>query len=122
MLDRWTQLEPAVLLADNAVFYNGRAHGSLPKVREIVAGLPTLRHVVVLEKFAEVPVDIAAFEVANGQAWTDSAFLEAAGDPARPLSFEQLDPDVPVYILFSSGTTGSEYGLRGMGVQMLTAD
>lgn len=109
VLDRWTQLAPTVLLADNAVFYNGRAHDSIKKVKDIVAGLPTLKHVVVLRKFPEVPVEIDTFNVPGGKAWVDKGFLESARDPARKMRYEQLDADHPVYVLFSSGTTGSEY-------------
>ena len=107
VLDRWAQLEPTVMFADSAVFYNGRAHDSTQKFPAIVKGLPTLRHVVVLRKFLELPLNTGALELSDGQVWLDEEFLGSAVDSDRPLKFEQLDPDWPVYILFSSGTTGS---------------
>jgi acetoacetyl-CoA synthetase len=107
VLDRWTQLEPTVLFADNAVFYNGRAHNSMDKLTDVVKGLPTLKHIVVLHKFAAVPADLNKLEVASGTAWLEDGFLASAQDINKPLEFMQLEPDWPVYILFSSGTTGS---------------
>jgi acetoacetyl-CoA synthetase len=107
VLDRWTQLEPTVLFADNAVFYNGRVHNSMEKLAEVVKGLPTLKHIVVLHKFAAVPADLGQLEVNGSTAWLEDAFLASAQDINKPLEFLQLEPDWPVYILFSSGTTGS---------------
>jgi len=98
-----------VLLADNAVFYNGRAHDSMGKLAEIVKGLPTVKHVVVLRKYTVMPIETNKLELSNGQAWLDEEFLGSAVDNERPLRFKQLDPDWPVYILFSSGTTGSRF-------------
>ncbi|KAF8249575.1 acetoacetate-CoA ligase [Wilcoxina mikolae CBS 423.85] len=106
VLDRWTQLEPVVLLADNAVYYNGKAHDSMGKLVEIVKGLPTLKHVVVLRKYTVMPIEMNKLELSDGQAWLDEEFLGSAVDSERLLRFKQLDPDWPVYILFSSGTTG----------------
>jgi acetoacetyl-CoA synthetase len=107
VLDRWMQLEPTVMIADNAVFYNGRAHNSMGKLAEIAKGLPTLKHVVVLHKFPTILADLNQLEVAGGKAWLEEDFLAAAQNSNKPLEFTQLDPDWPVYILFSSGTTGS---------------
>jgi len=107
VLDRWAQLEPTILFADSAVFYNGRVHDSTQKLPAIVKGLPTLRHVVVLRKFLELPLNTNALELSDGQVWLDEEFLGSAVDSDRTLEFEQLNPDWPVYILFSSGTTGS---------------
>ncbi|KAA8901583.1 hypothetical protein FN846DRAFT_781109 [Sphaerosporella brunnea] len=106
VLDRWEQLEPTVMVADNAVFYNGRAHSSMGKLAEVVRGLQTLKHLVVLNKFPEVPVDLDQLELAQGKAYLEDEFLASAEDTEKPLDFAQLDADWPVYILFSSGTTG----------------
>jgi hypothetical protein len=102
VLDRWVQLEPTVLFADSAVFYNGRAHDSLEKLGQIIAELPSVEHVIVFRKFGNQEVDLP------GQAQLYEDFLKSAEDIDRPLVFEQLEPDHPVYILFSSGTTGSK--------------
>jgi acetoacetyl-CoA synthetase len=108
VLERWSQLGPTILFADSAVFYNGRAHDALGKVPEIVKGLGTLKHVVVIPKFEEkkdVERDLVVpFTVRK---WSHENFLLSAKIPARPLEFVQLPPEWPVYILFSSGTTGA---------------
>lgn len=106
VLDRWSQLEPTVLFADNGVFYNGRVHDSMQKVAEIVKGLTSLGHVIILRKRKEISVDVKKVEIQAGRVWLDDEFLESTVEPNRPLVFDQLDPDWPVYILFSSGTTG----------------
>lgn len=104
VLDRWAQLEPKILFADNAVFYNGRAHDSMSKLREIVAGLPSVNTVVMYSKFIPITsADIA--DIPNAVMFPDW-ISSATEDPSRPLEFTQLPADWPVYILFSSGTTG----------------
>lgn len=105
VLDRWSQLGPTVLFADNAVFYNGRTHDALQKLAEIAAGLSSLKHLVVFNRFPESLGDLATISSA-AKLWLYDDFLAKADDVQRPLEFKQLDPDHPVYILFSSGTTG----------------
>lgn len=75
VLDRLVQIEPVVLFADNGVGYNGRAHSSTEKTREIAAALTELKAVVV---FQTIPgeIDISNFKVAHGKAWTHEGFLQ----------------------------------------------
>lgn len=107
VLDRLRQIEPVVLVADNAVTYNGKTHPVLPKVGEIVAALPSLKATVVFEtvKGAGTAVEGLAAE----QAEKVFAYEEFTGlqETPKEIVFEQLDPDHPVYILYSSGTTGA---------------
>ncbi|KAF2138648.1 uncharacterized protein K452DRAFT_290301 [Aplosporella prunicola CBS 121167] len=109
VLERLTQIEPVLLFADNAAFYNGRAHPVLPKLVEIAAALPSLRAVVVLPTVAGVEVDLAAVKVPGGKACSYAEFTVAgvSGGRSSELTFKQLPPDHPVYILYSSGTTGA---------------
>lgn len=106
VLDRMVQIEPVVLVTDNAVVYNGKQHPVLPKVREIVEGLPTLKAVVVFETVPSMGSNIEGLsgELAK-KAFTYADFISGTG--TGKLEFEQLDPDTPVYILYSSGTTGA---------------
>lgn len=109
VLDRLEQLEPALLFVSNAVFYNGRAHDTLHKLPDIVPRLPSLKAVVVVQNIAQHPTDISTVPTPEkGVKLLYSDYLEQAQDTQRALQFEQLPADHPVYILFSSGTTGSK--------------
>lgn len=105
VLERLRQIEPVVLFADNAAFYNGRSHPVVPKVSEIAAGLPSLQAVVVFPTVSSVQVELSSIEVASGKAYDYATFTSLARN--SELTFEQLSPDHPVYILYSSGTTGA---------------
>ncbi len=99
VLDRFGQIEPSVLIAVDGYWYNGKAIDSLAKVREIAAQLPSVRRVVVVPYLAEAP-DVSAVPKAVTLAEFISGFA-----PDR-ITFEQLPFDHPLYILYSSGTTG----------------
>lgn len=105
VLDRLRQIEPALLFVDNASFYNGRSHPVLPKVIEITRELPTLQAVIVFPTVASVAVDASSIPVASGKAYDYATFTSLKS--TAELEFRQLPPDHPVYILYSSGTTGA---------------
>ena len=105
VLERLRQIEPVLLFADNAAFYNGRSHPVIPKVVEIAANLPSLQAVVVFPTVSSVEVDPASISVPLGKAYVYAHFTALSPNPE--LTFEQLPPDHPVYILYSSGTTGA---------------
>jgi acetoacetyl-CoA synthetase len=105
VLERLRQIEPTLLFADNAAFYNGRSHPVLPKVSEIASALPTLQAVVVFPTVLSVEIPVDAIEIPSGKAYDYGAFTSL--QTAKDLIFKQLSPDHPVYILYSSGTTGA---------------
>ena len=105
VLERLRQIEPVLLLADNASFYNGRSHPVVPKVAEIAAALPSLQAVVILPAISSVDIDISAIQIPSGKVYDFAAF--AAPQSTSTLIFKQLPADHPVYILYSSGTTGA---------------
>jgi acetoacetyl-CoA synthetase len=99
VLDRFGQIEPKVFLAVDGYWYNGKQIDCLDRVREIAANLPSLERVVVVPYLSEQPA-IAGIE----RAVTLHDFVApfTAGDVA----YERLPFDHPLYILYSSGTTG----------------
>ena len=99
VLDRFGQIAPVVLFAADGYFYNGKQIDSLERVREIAAGLPSLKRVVVASYVSDRP-DLS--RIAGAQPFADFIAAQAGGD----IPFEQLPFDHPLYILFSSGTTG----------------
>ena len=105
VLDRMRQIDPLVLFADNAVLYNGKVHEVHDKLCEIVKELPHLRACVVFETVSSAQVDLSDVSFASGKVSWYSQFVQDVSD-AAVLEFAQLPPDHPVYILYSSGTTG----------------
>lgn len=112
VLDRLVQIGPKVLFADNGVMYNGKEWSSTDKTGEIVAALADkgLELVVVIRRLLNV--DTATQELKSkgkgqvGRVETWEELLQGGSDPSQTLVFEQLPPSHPVYILYSSGTTG----------------
>jgi acetoacetyl-CoA synthetase len=66
VLDRLTQIEPKILLADNAVWYNGRAHDTLAKIAQVAVGIKSLEKVVVFPNVKSHSLDVSA--IPNGYA------------------------------------------------------
>ena len=98
VLDRFRQIEPKVLLAVNGYSYNGKPFSRLDQNRELVAALPGLAAAISIPLLPEVGHPEAAPFVT----WDD---MLAAHTDSAPV-FEQLPADHPVFILYSSGTTG----------------
>lgn len=95
VIDRFAQIEPKVLLAVDGYRYGGKDFDRADTVRELRAGLPGLEHTVVLSYLGdEVPEDALSWEA-----------LERAGEGAD-LEFERVPFDHPLWVLYSSGTTG----------------
>jgi acetoacetyl-CoA synthetase len=92
VLARFGQIEPKVLLAIGGYTYRDRAVDRREQVAEIRAGLPTVEHVV--------HVPYGGNELPDAVSWDD-----LLAGPAEP-GFEPVPFDHPVYVLFSSGTTG----------------
>jgi acetoacetyl-CoA synthetase len=107
VLERLKQIEPQVLFADNASLYNGKVHGTQPKVAEIVSELPSLEHVLIFREIRSHDLELASVKAQRGQTQWYEDFVSATQDKTAPLQFESLDPNHPVYILYSSGTTGA---------------
>ncbi|MCJ1263108.1 hypothetical protein MMC22_002978 [Lobaria immixta] len=105
VLDRIQQIEPVILFADNAVKYNGKVHEVRQKLLEISKQLPQLKAVVIFETIPEHRFDLRDITAASGKSWLYKDFLNT-GSAEAELEFSQLEPDHPVYILYSSGTTG----------------
>ncbi|KAL4945874.1 hypothetical protein BDV06DRAFT_183970 [Aspergillus oleicola] len=107
VLERLKQIEPKVLFADNASLYNGKVHSAAAKTSQIVSELPKLETLVIFSTIISLDIDLKDIMLSNGKAYTYPDFLATASNPAAPLEFASLPPEHPVYILYSSGTTGA---------------
>ncbi|XP_071472108.1 acetoacetyl-CoA synthetase isoform X2 [Marmota flaviventris] len=105
VLDRFSQIQPKLIFSVEAVIYNGKEHSHLEKLQRVVKGLPDLRKVVVIPYISpREQIDISRIP--------NSVFLEdflasGPGEHAPQLEFEQLPFSHPLFIMFSSGTTGA---------------
>lgn len=107
VLDRLKQVEPVLLFADNAVTYNGKIHETHTKITQVVAELPSVKNVIIYEHVSGHKFDISAISEDSNKTVQSYTDFVKSGDSSKELSFTPLPPDHPVYILYSSGTTGA---------------
>ncbi len=98
VLERFGQIEPKVLIAADGYRYHGRSYDTLPRVAEVAQGIDSIARVVIVPFVSEAP-DIS--QVPRSLSWA-----EALNNPAESIDFAQLPFDHPLYIMYSSGTTG----------------
>ena len=114
ILDRFGQIEPKVLVAADGYFYNGRTLDTVPKLAGIAAVLPSVSCTVVVPYVRDDP-DIAGIPGA--------VMIGDFTDAYKPggIDFAQVPFSQPLYILYSSGTTGVPkcivYGVGGTLLQ-----
>jgi acetoacetyl-CoA synthetase len=99
VLDRFGQIEPKVLFCVDGYYYTGKTHDVLGRVQEIAAAIPALQKVVVVPYVVAKPL---IDKIPN--AVRLSEFV--AGMDASDIDFERVPFAHPLYILYSSGTTG----------------
>ncbi len=100
ILDRFGQIEPKLFFACDGYWYNGKRIDVSDKITEVTAKLPSSKRSVIVTYLGEA--EAVASKAANGIA-LDTAL---ASFTAKAVEFTQLPFDHPLYILFSSGTTG----------------
>jgi acetoacetyl-CoA synthetase len=100
VLDRFGQIEPRVLFVADGYLYSGREIDCLARVREIAERIPAIEHVVVIPYMSDAP-DLAG--IRDAVLWER---LGEAHDAPPAIDFAALPFDHPVYIMYSSGTTG----------------
>ncbi len=105
VIDRFAQIEPKVLLAVDGYRHGGKDFDRAENVRRIVSELPTVEHVVVLPYLAPDDFDKAAFGGDGSRSVLTWDGLLARGEGSE-LAFEQVPFDHPLWVLYSSGTTG----------------
>jgi len=99
VLDRFGQIKPRVLFTANGYFFKGRKLDSLERISSILKELPSIEKVVVVP-YTEQKADISV--VANAVHYQDFR----APESGLEIEFEQLPFEHPLYIMYSSGTTG----------------
>ncbi len=103
VLDRFGQIKPKVLFTANGYAFKGKNIDSLERVSNILQDLPSIKKVVVVPYTSDNP-DING--VPNAVHYKDFKLSgQSSADPIK-IEFEQLPFDHPLYIMYSSGTTG----------------
>lgn len=96
VIERFGQLDPTVLLAVGGYTFGDKRIEKNSEVAAVRAGLPTVEHVIGIP-YGDYAVD------RTDMSWSD--LLDPSDE--RPLEFQAVDFDYPLYVLFSSGTTGA---------------
>ena len=99
VLDRFGQTEPKLFFCADGYLYNGKAHDSIERVKDIVAQLPSVTQVVVVPNLRAAP-DVSS--IPKARRYEDWVAPYTPGD----IEYAALPFDHPLYILFTSGTTG----------------
>jgi len=98
VLERFQQIEPKVLIATDGYSYNGKDHDRLERVAHIASGLPDLEKVILVPFYNGEKRD---HQIENAVWWNDIPVMDE--EP----QFDLLPFDHPVWVLYSSGTTGA---------------
>jgi len=105
VFDRFGQITPKVFFAADAYSYNGKTIDSMDRVRGIVSKIPSIEHVVIVPFINPAP-NLAGLKGAS--LWAEflggGARAEARG--SGDIAYESVPFDHPLYIMYSSGTTG----------------
>nr|WP_244669953.1 acetoacetate--CoA ligase [Kaistia sp. 32K] len=100
VLDRFGQIEPTVFIACDGYYYAGKTIDISPKLAEIVPGLPSVRATVIVPYIGTAAATAA--KLPQGVALDDFV----APFTAKPVAFTPMPFGAPLYVMFSSGTTG----------------
>ena len=97
VIDRFGQIEPKVLFCVDGYFYNGKTHNCLDKIKSFTARLPSLKQVVIFD-YASLSNIISNNSISYQEILENYEEIE--------IGFERVGFDHPLYIMYSSGTTG----------------
>ena len=97
VIDRFGQIEPKVLFCVDGYFYNGKTHNCLDKIKSFTARLPSLKQVVIFD-YASLSNIIINNSISYQEILENYEAIE--------IRFERVGFDHPLYIMYSSGTTG----------------
>ena len=100
VLDRFSQIEPKVMIACDGYFYGGKTHDTLGKVSEVARALPSLVRTIIVPYAHDRP-DLSGLD--DAVLWDDAL----ASGVDEDIAFNRLPFDHPLLIMFSSGTTGA---------------
>ena len=120
VIDRFSQIEPELLFATTGHSYNGKQHNRSSEIRKIVDGISSVRKTILIpypDKIENRPVSIRSDAEVLTASDPDSEFEDEINSPtelwskvlnttSEPLTFTPVEFNDPIWVLYSSGTTG----------------
>ena len=97
VLDRFQQIEPKLIFAADGYLYNGKTIDCLSKLKKILMDLPSIKKTIIVPFAGDSNTNI----IKNSMLWNDFLHKDSSD-----IIFEQLPFDHPLYVMYSSGTTG----------------
>jgi acetoacetyl-CoA synthetase len=117
VLDRFGQIKPKILFAVEGYFYNGRKVNCTEKIKQVVNSIPEIESVILVNDFFDFK---SRNRKGNPEIIKSVYFSELIDNSNKQLVFEQVPFDHPVYIMYSSGTTGiPKFIVHGAGGTLL---
>ena len=98
LLERFGQIAPKILFCVDGYTYAGKTFDSRPAAAHLIGHIPSIEHVA-LVSYLRTPAPLTGIEHAQR--------FEDLGEPGMTLAFERINFNAPLYILYSSGTTGA---------------
>ena len=95
IIDRFSQIEPKIFFATNAYQYNGRTYNKIEEIKLIQEAIPCIQNTVLIDYIPEIENEL-----------THDKWEEIMKRQASEILFENVDFNHPIWILYSSGTTG----------------
>lgn len=96
VVDRFSQVEPHILIAVDGYYYNGKEFSTINTIEEVAKQIPLLQNIVIIN---QIGTNIEGNE--KYMSWE-----KLLDNKSKEIDFEQVEFDHPVYIMYSSGTTG----------------
>ncbi len=102
VMDRFGQTKPTILFATDGYYYNGKMHDIRGKIAEFSAQIPSIEHIIIEPMLANVGEKLPDIHIPNSM--FHQAFI--ADYPSQTLQFTKQNFNAPLFIMYSSGTTG----------------
>lgn len=102
VVDRFGQIEPKILFATKSYYYGGKLIDNQEKIFEVKKRIPSLQKVILIDEYFD-------FKTSSDKQYDDDNiihFSQLLTNSEKDFEFIQTDFDHPVYIMYSSGTTG----------------
>ena len=105
VLDRFSQIEPKILFAIESYQYNGKENNCIEKIKQISENISSIEKIILVPKFNDFKSNQISV-TKKDEVKNSISFLDLLRNPSTEIEFEQLPFSYPVYIMYSSGTTG----------------
>jgi acetoacetyl-CoA synthetase len=105
VVDRFGQVEPVLLIACDGYLYNGKAVPTLARIAECVEQLPSVQRVVVVPYLHDIQTEAPAMDVSSVPGAVSMGDFIGGYQPAA-IQYVRVGFNDPLYIMYSSGTTG----------------